>query len=93
MARVARIAVPGSWHHVAQRGNDRQEVFFDDEDRLAYLDFLRTQSERFAFRVMGYCLMTNHVHVVGVPETEESLAKAVGRRNSGDSIEWHLLKR
>jgi len=44
-----------------------------------YLGLLREQAERFGFRLEGYCLMTNHVHVVGVPVREKSLAKAIGR--------------
>ena len=79
MPRTARIVIPGQPHHVVQRGNNRQDVFFVDDDRLAYLEFLRTHCERFGFRVLGYCLMTNHIHLVGTPAREDSLAKAIGR--------------
>ena len=79
MPRVARIVVPGVTHHVTQRGNDEQDVFFVEDDRRVYLELLRDQGQRFGFRQEGYCLMTNHIHVVGVPAQEESLAKAVGR--------------
>ena len=79
MPRIASAAIPGVPHHVTQRGNNRQDVFFVDDDRSAYLDVLRDQSERFGFRLVGYCLMTNHVHLIGIPEREDSLAKAVGR--------------
>ncbi len=64
---------------MTQRGNNRQDVFFVDDDRRAYLDVLGEQAERFGLRVLGYCLMTNHVHLIVAPEREESLAKAVGR--------------
>ena len=79
MPRVARIVVPGVSHHVTQRGNDRQDVFFVDDDRLVYLELLGAQARRFGLWVEGYCLMTNHIHVVGVPMREDSLAKAMGR--------------
>ncbi len=79
MPRKARVVVPGAWHHVTQRGNNQQDVFFVDDDRRVYLELLREQSERYGFVVEGYCLMTNHVHVVGRPDEEVSLAKAVGR--------------
>ncbi|MFP4500724.1 MAG: transposase, partial [Candidatus Hydrogenedentota bacterium] len=82
MPRIARIVVPGAAHHVVQGGNNKQDVFFVDDDRRVYLALLREQGRRFGLRVDGYCLMTNHVHVVGVPEHEESLAKAVGRTHS-----------
>jgi putative transposase len=81
MPRIARIVVPGAAHHVTQRGNNRQDVFFTDDDRRVYLELLLGQGSRHGFRVEGYCLMTNHVHVVGVPEREQSLALAIGRAN------------
>ena len=79
MARLARIVVPGLPHHVSQGGNNQQDVFFVDEDKWQYLRILQEQSVAHGFAVLGYCLMTNHVHIVGVPKKQESLAKAVGR--------------
>ena len=79
MLRVARIVVAGAAHHVTQRGNNKQDVFFVDDDRRVYLELLWEQGQRFGFRIEGYCLMTNHIHVVGVPARKESLAKAIGR--------------
>jgi putative transposase len=79
MPRLARIVLPGVPHHVTQRGNNRQDVFFVDDDRRVYLDLLRGQSERFGLKVVGYCLMANHVHLVATPLGEASLAKAIGR--------------
>lgn len=79
MPRVARIVIPNLPHHVTQRGNNRQDVFFVDDDRQAYLALLKEQSERFGLDVLGYCLMGNHVHLVATPSAEESLAQAVGR--------------
>lgn len=79
MARQARIVLPGVAHHVTQRGNYRQDVFFTDADRRIYLAFLRESAQRYGVAVIAYCLMTNHVHLVVVPEREDSLAKAVGR--------------
>ena len=79
MPRVARIVLAGLPHHVTQRGNNQQVVFFVDDDRRVYLERLAEQAERFGLVVHGYCLMTNHVHLVVTPRREESLAKAVGR--------------
>jgi len=79
MPRVARIVVTGIAHHITQRGNNRQDVFFVDDDRRVYMDLLKKNCEKYEMRVHGYCLMTNHVHLVAIPEKEESLAKAVGR--------------
>jgi len=52
--------------------------FFKDQDRPEYINFLNEQSIRFGLSVIAYCLMTNHVHLLAVPEREDSLAKAVG---------------
>jgi putative transposase len=50
-----------------------------DDDRRVYLELLGAQAARYGFRIDGYCLMTNHVHVVGAPMREESLARVMGR--------------
>ncbi|MBI9017205.1 MAG: transposase [Phycisphaerae bacterium] len=81
MSRLARIVIPGLPHHITQRGNNRQDVFFVDEDKQQYLRILHEQSAEYDFSVLGYCLMTNHVHIIGAPGREESLARAVGRTN------------
>src|SRR5216110_2383019 len=79
MPRTARIVVPQAPHHVTQRGNNRQDVFFVDDDRRMYLKILGEQCRRFGLSVLGYCLMNNHVHLIAVPARNDSLAKALGR--------------
>jgi len=79
MPRIARVVVPGLPHHVTQRGNNRQDVFFTDDDRHLYLRLLLENSKEFDLAVHGYCLMTNHVHLIATPRRPESLAKAIGR--------------
>jgi putative transposase len=79
MARTARIVVPDVAHHITQRGNNRQDIFFSESDRRFYLETLNASAKKFALEILGYCLMTNHVHIIAVPENEHSLAKAIGR--------------
>ena len=79
MPRVARIVIPGCPHHITQRGNNRQDVFFVNDDRRMYLETLKAQADRFGLTVQAYCLMTNHVHLIATPKSRDSLAKAVGR--------------
>jgi len=69
-------------HHVTQRGNNRQQIFFADGDHKLYLDLLAKYAERCGTRIVGYCLMTNHVHLVVVPEQGTSLARTLGRAHS-----------
>ena len=79
MPRIARVVAVGVPHHVTQRGNNRQQVFFSDLDRRFYMTLLQHQSARHGLRVLGWCLMPNHIHIVGIPEHEHSLAHALGR--------------
>ncbi len=75
MVRIARIVVPDIPHHITQRGNRRQDVFFSDQDRRHYLSLLQIFSAMHDLQIWGYCLMTNHVHVVAVPKTKEGLVR------------------
>jgi len=74
--RIARVVVPGVPHHLTQRGNRSGPVFFSDADRTRYLELLGEYASRTGFEVLAYCLMTNHVHLVVVPERKDSLAMA-----------------
>ncbi|AQQ72246.1 Transposase [Limihaloglobus sulfuriphilus] len=79
MPRKARIVLTGQPHHITQRGNNRQDVFFVDDDWKVYLELLGEQSEKFGLDILCYCLMTNHIHIIAIPQASDSLAKAVGR--------------
>lgn len=78
MARLARVVVPGLPHHITQRGNRRQPVFFQDDDYGAYLELLAEWCHRCRVDVWAYCLMTNHVHLIAVPHDEAGLRRAFG---------------
>ncbi|HEY2842081.1 MAG TPA: transposase [Bryobacteraceae bacterium] len=87
MPRRPRFVVPGVPHHITQRGNNRQEVFFSDQDRMVYIQILREYSRRHDVRILGWCLMTNHVHLIAIPGTPEALALALGQAHSQYSLE------
>jgi putative transposase len=82
MARLARVVVPGCWHHVTQRGNRQHAVFFEESDRKLYLELLKHHCTKTGVRVAGYCLMTNHVHVLAIPARPDGLALAFGRAHN-----------
>ena len=77
MGRVARIVVPGFPHHVTQRGNRGADIFEMDEDREAYLRFLKQYCDKRALSIWAYCLMSNHVHLVVVPQNKSSLSEGL----------------
>lgn len=73
MPRLARSVFANVPHHIAQRGNRREDVFFDDGDREAYLQWLAAYARQHAVEVAGYCLMTNHIHLILIPASEDGL--------------------
>ncbi len=77
MPRLARAVFADIPHHITQRGNRREDVFFHDEDCQTYLEWLRYYSQEHGLEILAYCLMTNHIHLVAVPSTEYSLQKAL----------------
>ena len=82
IARVVAVAVP---HHVTQRGNNRQQVFFTDSQRCLYLALLRQHAQRNHLEILGYCLMPNHVHAIVAPLVQTSLGHTFGRARSAYS--------
>lgn len=81
MPRIARVCAINYPHHITQRGNNRETVFFKDEDRKFYLKTLGKYSRKWTFEIWAYCLMPNHVHILAVPKKEESLARGIGGTN------------
>lgn len=77
MARMARLVVPHHPHHVTQRGNRRQPVFFDDDDYRVYLDLVRDACDEARTTILAYCLMPNHVHFLMVPSHEDGLRASI----------------
>jgi REP-associated tyrosine transposase len=82
MARLARVVVPGCWHHVTQRGNFQQAVFSEAAERRLYLELLKFHCTRHQVRIAGYCLMGNHVHLLAIPASADGLALALGRTHN-----------
>lgn len=64
MARPLRIEFPGAIYHVTSRGDRRESIFEDDEDRRTLLAVLAQATARFDANVLAYCLMDNHYHFV-----------------------------
>jgi putative transposase len=83
MARQARTVIPGQVMHVMVRGNNREALFFADDDRRIYLRWLQEAAKHFGCAVHAFALMPNHVHLLLTPQEEDSLAKtmqSLGRR-------------
>jgi putative transposase len=89
MPRSKRVVAVGVPHHVTQRGNGRQDVFVNDGVRRVYLDLLAEHAGKNQLGVVAYCLMTNHVHLVVVPESERSLANTFRHAHGRFSQFWN----
>jgi putative transposase len=83
----------GAPHHVTQRGNNRQTVFFRDSDRQVYMAFLIERCRKFELTLLGWCLMPNQIHLVAVPERADSLARALGRAHYDYAAYFNHRKR
>jgi len=73
MARAMRYIIPNLPHHAIQRGNNRQNIFFDKADRAYFLSKLKKLLEKEKVLMGSYCLMTNHVHMLLYPQRRDAL--------------------
>ena len=83
MARMPRVVVPGQALHIIQRGNDRQAVFYGEQDYAMYLEAMEQAANGYQCAIHAYVLMTNHVHLLATPSTPEGpsrMMQSVGRR-------------
>jgi len=77
MPRQARIVFPNIPHYITQRGNRREDVFFTDNDRKQYLNWLKEYSKEHIVEILAYCLMTNHIHIIAVPTRGDGLERVL----------------
>jgi putative transposase len=77
MTRLARVVIPGLAHHVTQRGNGRQRVFFSSSDYALYLRLLTDACVESNVTCLAFCLMPNHVHLILVPGKHDSLRRCL----------------
>ena len=82
MSRLKRVAPIGVAQHIIQRGNNRQICFGSDEDRVAYIGWLKEYAKKYQVAIHAWVLMTNHVHLLATPYSEGGIGKmlqALGR--------------
>lgn len=83
MSRTARLVRSGVVFHVTARGNYQQNIFRLADDRYVYLNLLERHAGNEGLRILGWCLMSNHVHLLVVPQDDGSLASTM-RRTQGE---------
>jgi putative transposase len=83
MARLQRFGPAGMSVHIIQRGNSRSVCFASENDFITYAHYLKTYAEQFRVAVHAWVFMTNHVHLLVTPESDEgvsSMMQSIGRR-------------
>ncbi len=93
MARLARYVIPGIAHHVTQRGNGRQQTFFDAADYAAYRDLLGLHCAAHGVAVWSWVLMPNHVHLILVPDHADALRAALSKVHRAYAGRVHARER
>ena len=81
MPRQARIVLVDYPHHIVQRGNNSQNIFFEDSEKKYYFGLLDRFSKENHCIIHAYCLMSNHVHILVTPKQPFSLAKLIQKLN------------
>lgn len=88
MPRTARKKSQSGIYHIMLRGINRQDIFEDDEDREKFLQTIAGYSEKCEFKLYGYCLMNNHIHLL---VKDENLATTM-RRICSSYVYWYNWK-
>lgn len=70
-----RLLIKNACYHIYTRGNQKQKVFLDRDDFEFYLSQLKRYKRKFSFLLYGYCLMPNHIHIIGEATMPENLPK------------------
>lgn len=89
MARKARDRSETGIYHIMLRGIDKRDIFLDDEDRSKFIEKIIKAKETADFKLYGYCLMDNHVHLL-IGESEE-VGTSIKRITVG-YVQWHNTK-
>lgn len=91
MARLPRASQGGIIYHVLNRGNARQRLFFSDLDYILFLSLLALAQQRIPMRIISYCLMPNHWHLLVWPYLDGEISKFMHWLCVTHTQRWHLL--
>ena len=92
MPRIERTDVGGYIYHVLNRANARTQIFDSDNDYQLFENILEEAAEQFDMRILSYCIMPNHWHLVLYPKNDGDLAKFMGWLANTHTRRWHSDK-
>ena len=90
MPRTARRRSGTGIYHIMMRGINRQRIFEDDEDNRMFLQFLLKYKNQCGYKILAYCLMGNHIHLL-MKEGDEPL-EIVFKRMGAGFVNWYNVK-
>ena len=76
-----RILIDNACYHIMVRGNQKQKIFNEEKDFCEYLKRIKLCKRKYKFRLYGFCLMPNHVHMIGEVKQKDSLSKFMHSMN------------
>jgi putative transposase len=86
MARLTRVVAVGVPNHITQRGNAPRFILQDGPDRKVHLDLLQQSAELHGIALIGYCLVSNHVHLVAIPRNADGGICASDRTGNSETV-------
>ena len=92
MPRIKRTNVGGYVYHVLNRANARVQIFDDSEDYQLFEKILEEGVQKFDIKILSYCIMPNHWHLVLYPEKEGDLSSFMGWITNTHTRRWHTQK-
>ena len=90
MGRFNRVVAVDFPHHITQRGNGRRFILDCDTDRAVYLRLLHENMDIYGVALIGYCLMSNHVHLITIPTKADGLAEALKQTHGRYACYWNV---
>jgi len=92
MSRPLRIEFAGALYHVTSRGNGRNPIFRNDQDRHSFMEVLHKVNQRYHWLCHGYCLMTNHYHLI-IETPEGNLSRGMRQLNGVYTMDFNRRRR
>jgi putative transposase len=77
MPATPRLYIDNGCYHIVARGNQKQKIFKKPDDYLRYLVLLKKYKRQYGFRLYGYCLMPNHIHIIGQIQIAVNISKCM----------------
>ena len=93
MGRLSRATDDGLVYHAMNRGNNRTDVFAGDGDYEAFLESLLVAKGRYPFALFGYCLMSNHFHLLLKPGSGQSISRILQSLSVAHTWRYHKRHR